>query len=163
MIEQSIILRTVLSRLQNLVSRRNWLTEPDSLSRQARSIFIRHLDGGSGNDCEVEITALSNPIYDFERFGFHIVASPRHADILLITGPFTRSMEAAALAAFRAMPEPRRVVTVGDGFQDEHPLGNSYAVMELPEEIASARVAHVPGDPPSPQQMLGVLLTLETM
>jgi Ni,Fe-hydrogenase III small subunit len=71
-------------------------------------------------------------------------------------------MRAAALDAFRAMPEPRRVVTVGDGFQEDSVFCGSYAVVPLPEEFASARVAHIPGDPPSPQEILNVLLTLET-
>jgi Ni,Fe-hydrogenase III small subunit len=120
------------------------------------------VDAGSCNDCELEISALSNPIYDFERYGFQIVASPRHADVLMISGPFTRNMEAAALDAFRAMPGPRRVVTVGDGFEKDNLFANSYALVPLSEEIASARIAHVPGDPPSPQDILDVLLTLET-
>jgi Ni,Fe-hydrogenase III small subunit len=162
MASQSIGFGAVLGRLQNLVSSLHWLTELDDRRGQPRSIFIRHLDGGSCNDCELEITALSNPFYDLERLGFHIVASPRHADVLLVTGPFTRSMEAAALAAFRAMPEPRRVVTVGDGFRPDGVFGNSYAVVPLPEEMVPYWVVHILGDPPSPQQILEVLLTLET-
>jgi len=159
---RTIGLRAVLGRLRNLLSSRDWLTERDVRHRERRSIFFRHLDGGSCNDCELEITALSSPIYDLERFGLHAVASPRHADLLLVTGPFTRSMEAAALAAFRAMPEPRRVVTVGDGFQEGGLFADSYAVVPLPQELAEAWVAHVPGDPPSPRDLLDVLLTLET-
>jgi Ni,Fe-hydrogenase III small subunit len=155
-------LPAVLGRLGNLFSSRNWLTERTFRRRRPGSIFIRHLDAGSCNDCELEIAALSNPIYDFERFGFHVVASPRHADVLLVTGPFTRSMEAAALAAFRAMPEPRRVVTVGDGFRPDGLFGDSYAVLPLPEEMIPCWVVHVPGDPPSPHDLLEVLLTLET-
>jgi Ni,Fe-hydrogenase III small subunit len=138
------------------------LTEPDDRRRYLRSVFIRHLDAGSCNDCELEITALSNPIYDWERFGLHIVASPRHADVLLVTGPFTRSMEAAALAAFRAMPEPRRVVTVGNGLRPDSVFSGSYAVISLPEEMIPYWVVHISGDPPSPQDILEVLLNLET-
>ena len=152
----------VLGRLWNLFSNRDCLTLPCPRRLWPASIFIRHVDAGSSNDCEPEITALSNPLYDFERFGFHIVASPRHADVLLVTGPFTRSMEAAALAAFRAMPEPRRVVTVGDGLQEGHLFCDSYAVVPLPEELAAARVDHVLGDPPTPRRILDVLLTLDT-
>ena len=122
----------VLARLVNLISRRNWLTEPDARRRKARSIAIRHVDPGSCNDCELEITALTNPIYDIERFDIHFVASPRHADVLLVTGPFTRSNQAAALAALEAMPEPRRVVTVGDGFLEDAIFAGSYAVVPLP-------------------------------
>ena len=162
MTSQFIGLRTVLGRLRHLFSSRNRLTRPDTRRRRPRSIFIRHVDAGSCNDCELEITALSNPIHDLERFGLHIVASPRHADVLLVTGPFTRSMEAATLAAFRAMPEPRRVVTVGDGFRPDGIFGGSYAVMPLPDEMVPYWVMHVLGDPPSPQQILEVLLTFET-
>ncbi len=110
----------------------------------------------------MEITALANPFYDLERFGLHIVSSPRHADVLLLTGPITRSMAGATLAAFHAMPEPRRVVTVGDGLADDTVFGNSYAIVPLPQELAAARVTHVPGDPPSPQQILDVMLSLKT-
>ncbi len=162
MTPQSIGIRTVQSRIKNLFSRRNLLTEPDARQRQPRSIFIRHVDAGSCNDREVEITALSNPVYDLERFGLHIVASPRHADVLLLTGPFARSMRSAALAAFWAMPEPRRVVTVGDGFRPDGVFRDSYAIMPLPDEMTPAWVMHILGNPPSPQQILDALLTLET-
>ncbi len=158
---QSIGFLALLNRLRNLFSKRNWLTSPAN-QRQARSIFIRHVDAGSSNDCELEIAALSNPIYDLERFGFHIVASPRHADILLVTSPLTRNMKTAVLTAFQAMPEPRQVVTVGNGFQEDNPFYNSYATLPLPEELALAQVKNIPGDPPSPQQILDYLLGLET-
>jgi Ni,Fe-hydrogenase III small subunit len=151
-----------LSRLRNLFPNADLLTEADPRSRQSRSIFLRHLDAGSNSDCEMEITALSNPIYDLERFGLHIVVSPRHADVLLVTGPFTRSMQAAALATFRAMPEPRRVVTVGDGFRPGGVFSDSYAGIPLPEEMVPYWVVHILGDPPCPQDILEVLLTLET-
>ncbi len=118
------------------------------------------MDAGSCNDCELEITALSNPVYDFGRFGFHIVASPRHADVLLITGPFTRSMEKAALKAFEAMPEPGYVITAGDGFKENSIFKGSYAIVPLPEKINSAWIAHIPGDPPSPKDMLDSLLKI---
>lgn len=152
-----------LRRLRNLFASGDWLTRRDSRARRRCSVFVRHLDGGSCNDCELEIAALSNPIYDLERFGLHIVASPRHADVLLVTGPFTRSMEAAALAAFRAMPEPRRVVTAGDGFRPGGPWHGSYAVTALPQEMAPCWVAHVMGDPPAPAALLEALLALDTI
>lgn len=162
MASQSVGFGALRSRLRNLFSSRNLLTDPAD-RQQRQSIFIRHLDAGSCNDCELEVTALSNPVYDFERFGFHIVASPRHADVLLVTGPFTRSMGAAALAAFRAMPERRRVVTAGDGFRPDGVFRGSYAVMPLPKEMIPCWVAHIPGDPPSPQDVLEVLLALGTL
>lgn len=149
----------LLGRFRYLLSDRNLLTKIAARGRP-RSVFIRHVDGGSCNGCELEIAALFNPIYDAERFGFHLVASPRHADVLLVTGPLTRSMEAALVGAFRAMPEPRCVVTVGDGFRAGTPFADSYTVVPLPVEMESAWQAHVMGDPPTPQAILSVLLAL---
>lgn len=126
----------------------------------SRSVFIRHVDCGSCNAVEQEIAALFNPVYDLERFGFQLVASPRHADILLLSGPLTRNMRAALLATFDAMPEPRSVVTIGDGFDPDSAYAGSYAVVPLPDEILAVRLAHVPGDPPTPQQIVETLLKL---
>ena len=128
--------------------------------RARGSLTLRALDAGSCGDCELEIVALGNPQYDFERFGFHLTASPRHADVLLISGPFTRSMESAALAAFEAMPEPRRVVTLGDGLAEDSPFRASYAVIPLPDVLRQACVLHIPGDPPAPAELLAGLLSL---
>jgi Ni,Fe-hydrogenase III small subunit len=152
----------VLGRLRNLVSRRDLLTPADPHSKQPASIWIRQVDSGSCNDAELEITALMNPYYDLERYGLHVVSSPRHADVLLVTGPVTRSMRDALLSAFDAMPLPRRVVTAGDGFGEGGIFGGSYAVVPLPDELAVTRVAHVPGDPPTPREMLEVLSRLPT-
>ncbi len=126
-----------------------------------RSIFIRIVDCGSSNAAETEIAALFNPLYDAERFGLSLVASPRHADLLLISGPVTRNMQAALLDAFHAMPEPRRVVTLGDDLANNSTFHQSYAVVTLPDEISAVRIAHIPGNPPSPEEILEVLLTLE--
>ena len=126
-----------------------------------RSIFIRHVDCGSCAAAEQEIAALFNPVYDIERFGFQLVASPRHADLLLLTGPLTRNMHAALLAAFQAMPPPRRVVTIGSGFDLDSLYAPSYAILPLPAEILSARILHIPGDPPAPAEILEALLQIE--
>ncbi len=152
----------LLRRLVNLLTTRNLRTVPDPRSRRPASVFFRHVDAGSCNDCEVEIRALGNPIYDLHRYGMHIVASPHHADVMLVTGPFVRSMEAPALAAFRAMPEPCRVVTVGDGLGENLVFRHSYAVVPLPAEMAAVCVDHIPGDPPSPSSLLDHLLALKT-
>lgn len=125
---------------------------------RCRSVNIRVVDCGSSNAAEQEILALFNPVYDAERFGFHLVASPRHADLLLISGPVTRNMYSALLAAFHAMPEPRRVITIGDDMSEGSIFNNSYAVLPLPDEIMAARIAHIPGDPPSPEQILQTLI-----
>ena len=83
-------------------------------SRKGRSLAIRHVDAGSCNGCEHELTLASSPYYDLQRFGLGIVASPRHADVLLVTGPVTTRMREPLLAAYHAMPEPRRVAALGD-------------------------------------------------
>lgn len=128
-----------------------------------RSIAIRHLDAGSCADIEVELTACTNPLYDMQYLGLHITPSPRHADVLLVTGPFVRSMEGAALECLHAMPEPRRVVTAGDGLDEETSLfADSYAFLPLPLEMEAVRVAHVGGDPPSPGDLIEVLQNLKT-
>jgi Ni,Fe-hydrogenase III small subunit len=152
----------VLGRLRNLLPFRHELLTPvDSRSRQNRSIFIRHLDAGSCNDVELSLAALTNPAYDIERFGIHFVASPRHADVLLVSGPFTRSMKQATLATFRAMSRPRAVITVGDGFNPSKKLSSLYATIPLPEEMTETWVVHIAGDPPTPQQIIDVLLSIE--
>ena len=128
----------------------------------AVSLFIRHVDGGSSNAAEQEITALFlNPSYNPDRFGIQLVTSPRQADILLLTGPLTRAMCEPLLAAFRIMPEGSQVVTVGDGFDPENVFTRSYAVIPLPDEIAARVVAHIPGNPPEPRTILETLLTLQ--
>jgi Ni,Fe-hydrogenase III small subunit len=137
-------------------TRRNQTRSP-----QFRSVFIRHVDGGSCNAVELEIAALFNPKYDIEQYGFFLAASPRHADMMLLSGPITRGMETALLETFWAMPTPRKVVTVGDDFMEPNYYTGSYAIINLPSEIEAARVAHIPGDPPSPDEILKILLTLK--
>ncbi len=94
-------------------------------NRFGRSIAIRVIDCGSSGAVEQEILAIFNPVYDAEQYGFQLAASPRHADVLLVSGPLTRSMEAALLATFEAMPDPRRVVTIGDAFTGQGIFGDS--------------------------------------
>lgn len=132
-----------------------------------KSIFIRHLDGGSTNAVEMELAALTNPIYDLNQYGIRFVASPRHADVLLITGPLTRNMVHVAEATFDAMPSPKRIVTAGDCADWLHGgssclFAHSYATVPLPEEMRQAIVLHIPGDPPAPERILQALLTLPT-
>ncbi len=154
--------------LRTLLGRRPDFTQPGGRAESGghfpwpgRSVAIRVVDGGSSGDVEQEIQAIFNPVYDAERYGFHLVTSPRHADVLLVSGPLTRNMEAALLAAFDAMPEPRRVVTVGDEIAGQGIFRDSYAVVPLPEEIRAACVGHVPGDPPAPADILAVLLEMD--
>lgn len=134
-------------------------TSPRIEFRQ-RSIFIRHLDCGSCNGCEIELNALTNPIYDMVQYGIHFEASPRHADVLVMTGPYTRNLDAAARATLAAMPVAR-VITIGDCAKDGGDFKNSYAVREKPEEFIQAVKAHIPGCPPSPTEILHSLMNLK--
>lgn len=125
------------------------------------SLFIRHLDCGSCNACEMELNALANPIYDAAQWGIHFEASPRHADILALTGPYVRSLDRAARSTLEAMPVPR-IVTIGDCTKAAGEFHNSYAVIPYPDELKKAIIAHVPGCPPSPEEILQALFTVAT-
>jgi Ni,Fe-hydrogenase III small subunit len=127
--------------------------------RLGRSLAIRQVDAGSCNGCELEINALSNVVYDLERFGLRFVASPRHADVLLVTGPLTRNMRVALDRARAATPEPCFVVALGDCAADGGVFKASYAVeggigAALPVDLL------IPGCPPTPTQILAGLLSL---
>jgi Ni,Fe-hydrogenase III small subunit len=125
------------------------------------SLFIRHLDCGSCNACELELNALANPIYDSAQWGIHFEASPRHADILALTGPYVRSLDRAAQSTLEAMPVPR-IVTIGDCAQNAGEFQNSYAIIPYPEKVSKAIIAHVPGCPPSPDDILRALFDIAT-
>jgi len=125
-----------------------------------RSLAIREVDAGSCNGCEVEIVALNNPIHDIERFGIQFVASPRHADMLLVTGPVTRNMELALLKTYQAMPEPKVVVAVGACGISGGIFGKNYASLGGVDKVLPVDV-YIPGCPPRPQALLqGILLAV---
>lgn len=125
-----------------------------------RSLAIRVVDAGSCNGCEVEIVALNNPIHDIERFGIQFVASPRHADMLLVTGPVTRNMELALLKTYQAMPEPKVVVAVGACGISGGIFGENYASLGGVDKVLPVDV-YIPGCPPRPQALLhGMLLAV---
>lgn len=127
------------------------------------SLAIRQIDAGSDNACEQELVALSNSFYDIERFGIHFVASPRHADMLLITGPITRNMAKAVRLAYEATPDPKIVVAVGDDAIDGGIYKNSYAVFDKVDMVIPVHY-FIPGDPPSPKAILyGLLNILEKL
>ncbi|MFI5252103.1 MAG: NADH-quinone oxidoreductase subunit NuoB [Bacteroidota bacterium] len=126
-----------------------------------RSLHIREVDAGSCNGCEVEITALNNSIYDIERFGIHFVASPRHADMLLVTGPVTRNMEIALKQTFEATPGPKLVVAVGACAIGGGIFGASYASCGGVDNVIPVDV-FIPGCPPRPEALLqGILLAID--
>jgi Ni,Fe-hydrogenase III small subunit len=123
----------------------------------SRSLAIRHVDAGSCNACEHELTATAGPQYDLQRFGLDIVASPRHADVLLVTGPVTVRMQEPLLAAYEAMPEPRRVAALGDCALGCGVLGDA-AELAIPlEELLPVEI-RIPGCPPSPQAIAEAIL-----
>ncbi|MCX6651615.1 MAG: NADH-quinone oxidoreductase subunit NuoB [Methanomassiliicoccales archaeon] len=122
-----------------------------------RSLAIREVDAGSCNGCEVEVNALSNPFYDLERFGVKIVASPRHADMLLVTGPVTRNMEEALMKTYLAAPEPRLVAAMGTCAISGCPFGGSYASGTGVDKVLPVDI-YIPGCPPHPQSVIQALL-----
>jgi Ni,Fe-hydrogenase III small subunit/formate hydrogenlyase subunit 6/NADH:ubiquinone oxidoreductase subunit I len=125
-----------------------------------RSLAIRQVDAGSCNGCELEIVALNSPVYDLERFGIQFVASPRHADMLLVTGPVTRNMELALLKTYRAMADPKVVVAVGACGISGGIFGKNYASLGGVDNVVPVDV-YIPGCPPRPQALLhGILLAV---
>jgi Ni,Fe-hydrogenase III small subunit len=127
--------------------------------RLGRSLSIREVDAGSCNGCELEIHALNNAFYDLERFGLRFVASPRHADVLLVTGPVTRNMREALARTYDATPDPKWVVAVGDCALDGGLFSGSYAVVGGVSAVVPVDL-HIPGCPPRPTQLLKGLLSL---
>lgn len=136
--------------------------EAAARARLGRSLSIRHVDAGSCNACELEIHALSNPYYDLERFGIKFVASPRHADVLLVTGPVTHNMAEALQRTWRATPDPKWVIAAGDCACTGGLFAGSYACLG-PVANAIPVDLHIKGCPPTPVQLLrGLLALLQT-
>jgi Ni,Fe-hydrogenase III small subunit len=128
-----------------------------------RALAIREVDAGSCNGCEIEITGLTSPVYDSERFGIHFVASPRHADMLLVTGPVTRNMEVPLRKTYEATPDPKLVVAVGDCAQTCGVFRGSYAVVGSVDSVIPVDV-FVSGCPPEPADILrGILVALDRL
>ena len=143
-------LRTVAQRLQSGI-----------LRNFAGSLTIRHVDAGSCNGCELEIIAMNNPIYNCERYGIQFTASPRFADLLLVTGPVAFNMEIALRRTYAATPGPKLVVAVGDCGRDGGIFGTSYASLGGVAGVIPVDVV-VPGCPPTPVELLhGLLAAVE--
>jgi len=123
-----------------------------------RALAVRQVDAGSCNGCELEIHALNNPIYNIEGLGIRFVASPRHADLLLVTGPVSRNMEIALKRTYDATPDPKLVVAVGDCGCTGGIFGENYASAGRVANVIPVDVA-VEGCPPSPQRILAAILT----
>jgi Ni,Fe-hydrogenase III small subunit len=127
--------------------------------RLGRSLSIREVDAGSCNGCELEIHALNNAFYDLERFGLRFVASPRHADVLMVTGPVTKNMREALQRTYAATPDPKWVVAVGDCAFDGGLFAGSYAVVGGVSSVVPVDL-YIRGCPPSPTALLKGLLAL---
>jgi Ni,Fe-hydrogenase III small subunit len=128
-------------------------------ARLGRSLSIRHVDAGSCNGCELEIHALGNAFYDLERLGLRFVASPRHADVLMVTGPVTENMRQALLRTYDATPDPKWVVAIGTCAVDGGVFAGSYAVAGGVKDVVPVDL-HIRGCPPSPTQILKGLISL---
>lgn len=159
---------------QNITGRKNVVAVPDTPAISpneehlralqenigrifGRSLRIRQVDAGSCNACEWECTALVNPIYDIQRFGVDFVASPRHADLLLVTGPVSRQMELALKKTYLATPEPRLVIACGDCALDGGVYKGSYAVTDGVANVIPVD-HYIPGCPPTPMDLLRGIL-----
>src|SRR5687768_17214075 len=141
-------------------------TQPARLNEEVlqllgRALAIRHVDAGSCNGCELESHAVSNPYYNLEGLGIKFVASPRHADLLLVTGPVSRNMEEALCRTYEAMPEPKLVVAIGDCGCTGGIFGESYASRGRVSNVLPVDVA-LPGCPPPPRAIMQAILTAVT-
>jgi Ni,Fe-hydrogenase III small subunit len=130
-----------------------------NLPRGHASLAIRHCDAGSCNGCEHELTLTSSPYYDLQRYGLGIVASPRHADVLLVTGTVTSRMHQPLLTAYHAMPEPRRVAALGDCALGHHVLATPENIIGAVDTLIPVDL-QIPGCPPTPEIIAEALLTL---
>ena len=127
--------------------------------RFSRALAIRMVDAGSCNACELEIQAINNPYYNIERFGIHFVASPRHADMLLVTGPVTKNMQEALIKTFDAMPEPKCVVAIGDCAHCGGVFKDSYAIVNCVSDVIPVNCV-VKGCPPTPTDIISGILKI---
>ncbi len=131
--------------------------EAEAMRRFKRSVTVRYVDAGSCNACELEVASINNPVYDCERFGIHLTASPRFADILLVSGPVSRNMEVALRRTYAAMPEPKLVIAVGDCGYNGGIFGCGYASLGSVGNVIPVDV-YVHGCPPRPSDIINGIL-----
>ncbi len=158
--------KTVIDQ-QEFVCNNQFLEIGEKLEEKIKRLFhgslaIRVVDAGSTNACEQELTALGNSYYDIERFGIHFVASPRHADMLMVTGSVSRNMRGALIKTYKAIPDPKIVVAVGDDAINGGIFKGSYAVLDGVHNVIPINF-QIPGDPPSPHTILCHLLKIFEM
>ena len=147
----------MLTLLRDLRTLRRTIALP--AAERPGSLALRHVDCGSCNGCEHEITLLSSPAVDMARYGLGIVASPRHADVLLVTGPVTTRMRSALLVAYDAMPTPRRVAALGDCALGWGVLGSQSEIIGRVEDVLPVDL-RIPGCPPTPEEIAAALIGL---
>ena len=158
------VLRTGLVSEETPGPREEWRTRAPEIQAEilrmlGRALVIRQVDAGSCNGCELEIHALNNAFYDLERFGLRFVASPRHADVLMVTGPVTKNMREALERTYMATPEPKWVIAVGDCARDGGIFAGSPACVGGVADVVPVDL-HIPGCPPRPVEILRGLLAL---
>ncbi|MFA6475468.1 MAG: hypothetical protein WCV88_04720 [Patescibacteria group bacterium] len=164
------LFKKIITTKPTVISAPNTVAEPDllvvgeAINERVKKLFhgslaIRQIDAGSDNACEQELVALTNSYYDVERFGIHFVASPKHADLLLITGPVTRNMVKALRHAYAVTPDPKIVVAVGDDAINGGIYRGSYASADGVNDVIPVNYC-IPGDPPSPLTILTHLLRI---
>lgn len=160
----------ILSTPKTLIKTKSFLVPQETflagqeISKKVKKLFkgslaIRVVTAGSTNACEQELVALGNSYYDVERFGIHFVASPRHADMIMVTGPVSRNMREALIKTYEATPDPKIVVAVGDDAIDGGIFKGSYGVEDGAGKVIPVNY-QIPGDPPSPSQIISALLTI---
>jgi Ni,Fe-hydrogenase III small subunit len=157
----------VLITPESILQERDAATVGMALAMNIKKLFggslaIRAVDAGSSNAEEQELTALTNPYYDVERFGIHFVASPRHADMLMVTGAVSRNMAGALKDVYEATPDPKIVVAVGNDAIDGGIFKGSYAVLDGVHSVIPVHF-QIPGDPPSPRHIIAALLYILEM
>jgi Ni,Fe-hydrogenase III small subunit len=166
----SSLLSKIFSTPKTLISEKEFFGDSETLQigkdieQKIKKLFkgslaIREVDAGSTNACEHELTSLSNCFYDADRFGIHFVASPRHADMLIVTGPVSQNMKTALIKTYEATPEPKIVVAVGDDAIDGGIFKGSYAVHDGVDKVIPVNYS-IPGDPPTPKMILKGLLNI---
>lgn len=154
---KGVVTRHIDSKLSDQIELSGKELKSLIIKKFGRSLHIREIDTGSCGACESEITSANNPIYDLQRFGINFVASPRHADCLLVTGPISKNMLIALKKTYEAMPGPKFVITCGDCALDGGLFKDSYYVCPVVRDILPV-VLHIPGCPPNPLVIIRVLL-----
>ncbi len=152
-----IVTEPLLPEVESEITEVGAKLEEAIIRRFRRSLTIRQVDAGSCNGCELEIHAINNPIYNCERFGIQFTASPRFADMLLVTGPVTRNMEIALRRTYNSTPSPKLVVAVGDCGCNGGIFGESYASLGSIDKVIPVDV-FIPGCPPTPAVLLNGIL-----